>query len=156
MACSNGMVPFSALFWLVLYFVAFSIIIGRLHESLRVFSVISNYWMFIFEYGLLLCLVAQIIIWFTPFKNIQLIGSIAVVILFLLNIMGSYLAYSPVVRHLEITIDKKDSELNTLRAVVASDFHLGVLSHKKHLQRFVSLANEAQPDIVLLMGYRGR
>ena len=63
-----GWFRFPALFWLVLYFVAFSIIIGRLHESLRVFSVISNYWMFIFEYGLLLCLVAQIIIWFTPLK----------------------------------------------------------------------------------------
>lgn len=102
-----GWFRFPALFWLVLYFVAFSIIIGRLHESLRVFSVISNYWMFIFEYGLLLCLVAQIIIWFTPLKNVQLIGSIAVAILFLLSIIGSYLAYSPVVRHLEITIDKK-------------------------------------------------
>ena len=41
------------------------------------------------------------------FKNVQLIGSIAVAILFLLSIIGSYLAYSPVVRHLEITIDKK-------------------------------------------------
>ncbi|MCT6903471.1 MAG: hypothetical protein M3Z48_09540, partial [Lactobacillus sp.] len=109
-----GWFRFPVLFWVVLYMVAFSIIIGRLHESLRVFSVISNYWMFIFEYGLLLCLVAQFIIWLTPFKNVQIIGSIAVAILFLLSIIGSYLAYSPVVRHLEITVDKQDSDLNTL------------------------------------------
>lgn len=36
--------------------------------------------------------------------------------------------------------------------VAASDFHLGVLSHKRHLQRFVDLTNEANPDIVLLAG----
>jgi len=39
-----------------------------------------------------------------------------------------------------------------LRVVVASDFHLGVLSHKKHLERFVTLSNEAKPDIVFLVG----
>lgn len=147
-----GWFRYPVLFWLLLYIVAFSILIGRLHESLRFFSVISNYWMFIFEYGLLLCLVAQLIIWLTPFKNVQIIGSIAVAVLFVLGIFGSYLAYSPVVRHLEITVAKKDSELRSMRAVVASDFHLGVLSHKRHLQHFVSLANEAQPDIVLLAG----
>ncbi|MFJ8461895.1 metallophosphoesterase [Lysinibacillus xylanilyticus] len=140
------------LYWLVLYIIAFSIIIGRLHESLRVFSIISNYWMFIFEYGLLICLGANIIIWLSPFNSVQIIGSIAVAMLLLLSIVGSYLAYSPVVRHLEITMDKKSSELESLRVVVASDFHLGVLSHKKHLQRFVTLSNEAKPDIVFLVG----
>lgn len=140
------------LYWLVLYIIAFSIIIGRLHESLRVFSIISNYWMFIFEYGLLLCMAAHLIIWSSPFKNVQIIGSIAIVMLFVLSVVGSYLAYSPVVRHLEITMDKKSSKLESLRVVVASDFHLGVLSHKKHLQRFVTLSNEAKPDIVFLVG----
>ncbi|MGY3190289.1 metallophosphoesterase [Lysinibacillus sp. TE18511] len=140
------------LYWLVLYIIAFSIMIGRLHESLRVFSIIGNYWMFIFEYGLLICLGANIIIWLSPFNSVQIIGSIAVAMLLLLSIVGSYLAYSPVVRHLEITMDKKSSELESLRVVVASDFHLGVLSHKKHLQRFVTLSNEAKPDIVFLVG----
>lgn len=140
------------LFWLVLYIIAFSIIIGRLHESLQFFSVISNYWMFVFEYGLLLCVGAQLIIWLTPFKNVQIIGSIAIAVLFVLGVIGSYLAYSPVVRHLEVAVDKKDSELTSLRVVVASDFHLGVLSHKRHLQRFVDLTNEANPDIILLAG----
>ena len=140
------------LYWLVLYIIAFSIMIGRLHESLRVFSIIGNYWMFIFEYGLLICLGANIIIWLSPFNSVQIIGSIAVAMLLLLSIVGSYLAYSPVVRHLEITMDKKSSELESLRVVVASDFHLGVLSHKKHLQRFVTLSNEVKPDIVFLVG----
>lgn len=140
------------IFWTILYAMSFSIVIGRLHESLRVFSVIGNYWMFIFEYGLLLCLTAQFVMWLTPLKNVQLMGSIVLAVLVLLFIVGSYFAYSPVVRNLAVTMDKKDSELSSLRVVVASDFHLGVLSNKKHLQRFVNLSNEAKPDVVFLAG----
>ncbi|MFJ7952563.1 metallophosphoesterase [Lysinibacillus sp. NPDC096418] len=140
------------IFWTILYVVSFSIVIGRLHESLRIFSVIGNYWMFIFEYGLLLCLMAQFVMWVTPFKNVQLIGCIVVAVLVLLFIVGSYLAYSPVVRNLTVTMDKKDSELTSMRVVVASDFHLGVLSNKRHLQRFVNVSNEAKPDVVFLVG----
>ena len=140
------------IFWIVLYIMSFSIVIGRIHESLRIFSVIGNYWMFIFQYGLLLCLIAQLTIWLTPLKNVQLVGSIAFAVLVVLFIVGSYLAYSPVVRNLAVTMDKKDSELTSMRVVVASDFHLGVLSNKKHLQRFVNLSNEAKPDVVFLAG----
>ncbi|MFJ7668658.1 metallophosphoesterase [Lysinibacillus sp. NPDC097195] len=143
---------FPVLYWLVLFIISFSVIIGRIHESLRLFSVIGNYWMFIFEYGLLLCVTAQIVLWLTPLNNIRLVGSVALIVFFILGIVGSYLAYSPVVRQLNITMDKKDSELSSMRVVVASDFHLGVLSNKKHLQRFVHLANEAKPDVVFLAG----
>jgi len=143
---------FPVLYWLVLFIISFSVIIGRVHESLRLFSVIGNYWMFIFEYGLLLCVTAQIVLWLTPLNNIRLVGSVAVMVFLILWIVGSYLAYSPVVRQLNITMDKKDSELSSMRVVVASDFHLGVLSNKKHLQRFVNLSNEAKPDVVFLAG----
>lgn len=138
-------------YWLLLYIISFSVIIGRIHESLRVFSVIGNYWMFVFEYGLLLCLTAQIILWLTPF-NLQIVGWVAIVTFVVLWIVGSYLAYSPVVRNIDIMMEKKDSELSSLRVVVASDFHLGVLSNKKHLQRFVNLSNAAKPDVVFLAG----
>ena len=143
---------FPVLYWLVLYIISFSVVIGRVHESLRLFSVIGNYWMFIFEYGLLLCVTAQLVLWLTPVNNIRLVGSVAIMVFLIVWIVGSYLAYSPVVRQLNITMDKKDSELSSMRVVVASDFHLGVLSNKKHLQRFVNLSNEAKPDVVFLAG----
>jgi len=38
-----GWFRYPLLYWLVLYLVAFSIVIGRLHESLRFFSVIGDY-----------------------------------------------------------------------------------------------------------------
>ena len=139
-------------FWTVLFLASFSIVIGRFHESLRFFSVVGNYWMFVFQYGLLICLIAQLTKWLTPFKNVQMVGSIAMALLVVLFSVGSYLAYSPVVRNVAITMDKKDSELEKMRVVVASDFHLGVLSNKKHLKRFVNLSNEAKPDTVFLVG----
>lgn len=137
------------LYWLALYITSFSVIIGRLHETLRPFSVVGNYWMFFFQYGLILFLLTNIVMWLTPLKNVSVIGSIVTCVLVLLFGIGTYNAYSPVVRHHEIMIDKKGEPL---RLVVASDFHLGLLSNKAHLARFVKLSNEAEPDAVLLVG----
>lgn len=137
------------LFWSLIYIFSFSIIIGRLHERLRAFSVIGNLWMFIFQYGLIIFPITNVIILLTPFKNIKIIGTIVAISLILLFVIGLYNAYSPIAKHLNISIDKKGKPL---RLVVASDFHLGVLSNKAHLQRFVRLSNDANPDAVFLVG----
>lgn len=137
------------LYWIVLYVISFSFIIGRLHEAFRPFSIVGNYWMFFFQYGLLLFIIVNIVVWLSPLKNVAIVGTIVAGILVLLFAVGTYNAYSPVVKHLEITIDK---EGDPLRLVVASDFHMGLLSNKAHLSRFVKLSNEAEPDVVLLVG----
>lgn len=137
------------LYWFLLFFIAFSFIIGRLHEALRPLSVIGNYWMFFFEYGLILFVIANLVIWLTPLKNVALVGSVTACLLVLLAIFGTYNAYSPVTRHLELTIEKAGEPL---RIVVASDFHLGLLANKGHLSRFVELSNQANPDAVFLVG----
>lgn len=136
-------------YWPVLYIIAFSFIIGRLHKTLRSFSVVGNYWMFFFQYGLILFLITDIVMWLTPLENVAVIGSIVAGAFLLLFVVGTYNAYSPITKHLEMTIDK---EGESLRLVVASDFHLGLLSNKAHLARFVKLSNEAKPDAVLLVG----
>ena len=132
--------------------VSFSIIIGRIHEALRIFSVIGNYWMYILQYGLILVLCAQFVIWLTPLKSISIVGSVVIGVLIVLFIVGTYNAYSPVVRNLEFTIEGKSDKEKKIRFVVASDFHLGLLSGKNHLARFVELSNEAKPDVILLVG----
>lgn len=135
------------LYWSMLYIVAFSLILGRLHEWLRPLAVIGNYWMFVLQYGIALCVLANIVFFFTPL-SVRLIGSVVILILILLFFIGTYNAYSPVVRELTIEMDVQEP----MTMVVASDFHLGVLSHKEHLQKFVNLSNEHEPDIVLLVG----
>ena len=143
---------FPIVYWIGFYIVSFSIIIGRIHEALRIFSVIGNYWMYILQYGLILVLCAQFVIWLTPLKSISIVGSAVIGVLIVLFIVGTYNAYSPVVRNLEFTIEGKSDEEKKIRFVVASDFHLGLLSGKNHLARFVELSNEAKPDVILLVG----
>lgn len=137
------------LYWIVFFLIAFSFLIGRMHKALSPLNIVGNYWMFFLEYGLLLCIIANLVVFFTPFKNVVVVGSVVMGLLVILFAWGTYNAYSPVVRNLEISIDKPGQPM---RLVVASDFHLGVLSHKNHLQRFVELSNEAKPDAVLLVG----
>lgn len=137
------------LYWTIFFIVAFSMFIGRIHESLILFTIIGRYWMAFFEYGVLFCIIANVIVWLSPFKNIKLLGSIIIAFIGVLFIWGTYNAYTPVVRNLQISIEKSGEPL---RIVVASDFHLGLLSNKKHLQKFVQLSNEANPDLVLLVG----
>lgn len=140
---------FEALYWGSLFFIAFSFIFGRLHKNLNFLSIIGNYWMFILQYGLLISVALDLLFFLTPLKNIVILGFIGLIALSVLFLVGTFNAYSPVVKQLNITINKKGRPLTV---VVASDFHLGVLSHKKHLQKFVDLSNKANPDIVLLAG----
>lgn len=136
------------LFWIVLFVVSFGFIIGRIHPLLTPFNVLGNYWMFILQYGLVLCVVANVLVKFTPLTT-KLVGTGIMGILVALFVMGTYYAYSPVVREATIHINKRGEDM---RVVVASDFHLGILSNKHHLQKFVTLSNEAKPDLVLLVG----
>ena len=140
---------FEPFYWIVIFFVSFSFILGRFQELLKPLAVIGNYWMFILQYGLLICLVINLIIWLTPFKSVVLAGAIGVGALVVLFAVGTYNAYTPVTRELTIEVEK---EGEPLRVVVASDFHLGVLSNKGHLEKFVKKANEANPDVILLVG----
>lgn len=135
------------IFWPILYIVAFGFLLGRIHEFLRPLSILGNYWMFIFEYGLILCIIANIVVFITPLTA-RTTGSAAIIIFIMLFVYGTYNAYSPVVRETTVKMDIDQP----LKIVMASDFHLGVLSNKAHLQRFVTLSNEQNPDVVLLAG----
>lgn len=140
---------FEPVYWLILFIMACGFILGRAHELLKPLAIIGNYWMFVLQYGLIICLIANLIILLTPFKSEVWVGSIGVALLVVLFGVGTYNAYMPVARELSIQIDKKGEPM---RVVVASDFHLGVLSNKGHLEKFVQKANEAKPDLVLLVG----
>ena len=135
-------------FWTVLFIAAFGFVIGRLHKSLTPFSVVGSYWMFFLEYGLILCIIANLLVAFTPLST-KVVGTAVVGILFALLVIGTYFAYTPTVRNVTIKVDKPGDDM---RVVMASDFHLGLLSGKGHLEKFVALSNEQQPDLVLLAG----
>ena len=137
-----------AVFWIGLFLISLGFIVGRIHEVFEPLSVLGSYWFFVLQYGLALCILANILVKFTPLST-KLVGTSAVVVFIVLFAFGTYFAYSPVVRELKITIDKPGEDM---RVVMASDFHLGVLSNKRHLENFVELSNSAKPDLILLAG----
>ena len=135
-------------YWTMLFFISFGYFIGKLHPLLTPFLALGSYWMFFLQYGLILCIIANVIIKFTPLTT-KMVGTGVVGLLVILLMIGTYFAYSPVVRNVTIEIDKPGENM---RVVMASDFHLGLLSGKGHLEKFVALSNEQDPDLVLLAG----
>lgn len=136
------------LFWGVLFVIAFGYLIGKMHKVLTPFSVLGSYWMFVLQYGLMLCILGNLIVLLTPL-SVKVVGTGVIGILLVLLIAGTYFAYTPVVRHATIEMKKPGEDM---RVVVGSDFHLGLLAGKGHLAKFVALSNEQQPDLVLLAG----
>jgi uncharacterized protein len=66
-------------------------------------------------------------------------------------IVGHYNFNHPKLVKLDITLEKP-LQHKELKIVAASDIHLGNGIDKKRLKKFVTLINEQQPDIILLVG----
>lgn len=146
---SFGFLKRTRLYWVLVYFISISPFLGMSMDSLWFLKMIGSYWMFVFQYGLLICLTVNLIMVVPIFRHIKIVGSIAVVGMIVLFTLGTYFAYTPTTREITLEIDKKGEPM---RIVMASDFHIGLLAGKGHLERFVKLSNEAKPDIVLLSG----
>ena len=135
------------------FVISFGYMIGRISHSLKIFTIIGSYWFIVMQYGLILFPLATIIYVFNPTaQTLFIVGNIVALTFLIIFLAGTFFAFSPVVRHQTIQIAKSSGELKDLKVILASDFHLGLLSNKKHLQRFVNLANKEKPDLVLLAG----
>lgn len=97
-----------AVLWLV---VAYSYIIGRIGHKWLSFTILGSYWFAFLQYAILVIPVANVLVLAVEFMDdVFIIGSAAAIILLVIFIVGTYLAYSPVVRNLEITVDGKEAE----------------------------------------------
>lgn len=137
--------------------VAYSYIIGHLLKSLSIFKIIGAYWFAILQYSLLLLPFANLAVWLLGFTAVSTqtaivwVGAIVGAMLALLFILGTYNAYSPVIRTYSISIPKQ-ANLSRLRIAMASDMHFGRLSGITHLRRLVKEVNDLNPDLILLPG----
>ena len=146
---SIGIFKGEFVFWLLLYLIAYGIQIGRMKSRFKLVIAASNYWLFFVQYGVFMSLLSLLIVMLTPFNRVDLLGYLSFIVLLVLLGVGHIQAYRPVKRHLSIKINKQGKPL---RLVIGSDFHLGVLSHKRHLQKFVDMSNAEAPDLVILAG----
>ena len=58
----------------------------------------------------------------------------------------------PTVKHIHITLPKGGDGRDSMKVVMMTDLHIGEIIDKKLVQRYVRMANEQQPDMVVLIG----
>ncbi len=125
---------------------------------LKALSMFGGYWSFFLYYTLLLFLIHSLILF--TLKRLKkndvqlryyslLITKAGLVIIFICMIIGTFEAYSPVVRH-EIINTKKIT--TPIRIVLISDLHLGTFLGKEYCEKMVERINAEKPDMVLIAG----
>ncbi|QJD87985.1 metallophosphoesterase [Cohnella herbarum] len=154
------------LFWITFGIVAYGYIAGRfpLPEFAkpvgRLLKVIGSYYIFIMEAGLILFAVSDLIklvLWISG-ANLQdyalYANGVIVIVLIALTAIGSWNAWSPIVRKYELEIAKPPVEggQREWTIAMASDIHLGNVVGRRHLAKLVKWVNDVKPDLVLLPG----
>lgn len=157
-------------FWPLYVAVASSIYIERLlpmNGAGRVVGHIKNHWLGVFAYALMIILLLDLARLVRHlYKRIYykrgsvprlssscglLTGAVAVLLVAALGLYGSWNARQIRQVNLAIQIDKP-AAVASLKVVIASDLHLGLVMDARRLQHFVAAVNANEPDLVLLAG----
>lgn len=86
-----------------------------------------------------------------PIVAARLTGAAVVLAVSSLLVHGYYKFNNPQVTRLEINIEKPLQE-NALRIVLISDIHLSSYINGEHLDKYVTMINKEEPDLVLIAG----
>lgn len=160
---------YKAIYSIAYLFLFSAYIIGRFLErkflnSFSVFFVwVGSFWLGAMVYYLLFVLFIDLIrllnllLGFLPesfflaeYKLIFfLIVNIAVISIVFLGYVN---ASSPVIKKLDLNINKKAGKIKSLKIAMASDLHLGTIINRKRLSKIVNKINSINPDIILLPG----
>jgi predicted MPP superfamily phosphohydrolase len=163
--------PFRTYYIVLFIIVASSFWIGRILENFMLnkftetFVWIGSFWLAFMLYFFLFIILFDLIrlsdhfFGFLPkfisgnYQKAKIISFIGTVIIVVGIIIYGHINFlNTRTLTLEITLPKKDSKLDTLNIVAASDIHLGTIVGKKQLDKFVQMANSLNPDIILLPG----
>ena len=148
---------FKILYIVIVLVAATSFIVGRV-SGITFLNIIGAYWMACFYLLLMLIPLAHITVILLRFTKLSRPGTqlwtgiITLGLLLTLLLLGTYNAYSPVVRTYDIKMNKGTASLDSLHIAMAADTHFGLLSGKNHAKRLVKEINELKPDIILLPG----
>lgn len=139
--------------WVYIAFIAFlslSLFIGQFSLFLPI-KLIGYLWIVIVGYSLLLLPLANFLVYLLKRGGVFGVGLTIIGMFLLVFGYGWYNAWSPVVRTYDIKINK-NTNVEAIKIMMASDLHLGQVVGEKHLQRLVDIANEVQPDMILIPG----
>lgn len=153
-------------FWVILFFVAFAFIIGRIATSIipgpiaTSLQLIGSYWLAIIAYLVLTTVLFEFLRWLGSISDLlpavlltHSAATIAALLLTaLLMIYGVYNANNPHTTHYDMTIAKDGGKLTELRVTLVSDIHLGTVVGRDRLATMVDMVNATKPDLILLAG----
>lgn len=145
-----------------------SYIIGRFLERkfpgavANIFIWIGSFWLaamvYFFSFVLLIDLFRLFNVFFglvpviyTEYYKQLLFDSVITAVIIIVFI-GYINAKNPVIKKLNISINKKAGLLSSLKIAVASDIHLGTIISRSRLENIVDKINSVNADIVLLPG----
>ena len=137
-------------FILLMTVLILSVFLGQI-PSLSVLKWIGGYWMAVFVYSLILLPVLNLIRILLKRKAVFWLGMGYIAFIVIISIVGTWNAWNPVVRYYDVNIPKQ-SDISNIKILMASDLHLGSVVGNSHLQKLVDIADEVQPDIILLAG----
>ncbi|OGU55676.1 MAG: hypothetical protein A2V66_01945 [Ignavibacteria bacterium RBG_13_36_8] len=163
--------PHRTIFTIIFVLIVVSYIAGRILErySISFFSDaliwIGSFWiafMFYFFLAFLLIDLLRLMNHFTGlfpelittnYEKVKHITALVVVaVVTLMVIAGHINTKFPVIKRINIQIDKKITYLKELRIAVVSDIHLGTIVGKAYARKVVSKINSLNPDLILMPG----
>ena len=165
-------IPFlnSKVYWTLFSIVAASYILTTLIPSFlppiisNRLNIIGSYWMAIMFYLILILPIVDLIrilnrkIVIIPKSlseatNVSLIVmGIVVAFIFGVMIYGTWSARNVKVTKYDLSVNKVGGSLETLKVIMVSDIHLGIMVDNNRLTDMVNEINELNPDIVLIPG----
>jgi hypothetical protein len=158
------------LIWGIVFFAA-AFLVGRITERISVNMVstiliwVGSFWLAIMVYLVLQLAVIDLLkgldklfhffpVWLTQNpEKVRCVTSMVVIGITLLVVaLGHINTWIPVVKKIQIPIEKQAGNLKSLHIVAFSDVHLGTIIEKRHLRGIVNQVNALNPDIILIPG----
>lgn len=161
-------IPFlsSRVYWSLFWLLVFSYIVARLSRGVLPYAIsspltqVGSYWLGAMVYFTIFYLLIDFVNLIGRRRGANLLDStlgptlgIAILLIVVgIILYGSWNARNPRIVEYNVTINKSGNKLDSIKAVMVSDMHLGAIIHNGRLVNMVSHINELNPDIILLPG----
>lgn len=142
--------PYRKTYIFLILILSLSIFVGYSTSS-SILQTIGFYWLTLTGFGLLLLPIATLLFFLLKKQGLRSIGFGVLTVYVLIFSFGTFYAWNPIVQTYDMSI-YKNSERDRLKILMASDFHLGSIVGKHHLEKFVHLVEETRPDIIFIPG----
>ncbi len=126
---------------------------------------VGSFWLAAVLYGLMIALTFDLVRWgdilfgwLPDWMNAdrvqagRMVVAGSVVVVGMLLVSGYIRASNPLLREIEISLDKMPPGVGEYHIALLADTHLGALFGKRRLERIVEQVNSIDPDLVLIVG----